>query len=101
MKRISLLIIVVLLFIGCESNPCKDRMNKARRELGEPEITVYISKEYHSETWMWYDKGLSYTWTWGVYVDGCEKSTYKFSGFAYKLIVKEKFDCNCKSILEP
>lgn len=79
-----IIVLTMLLFLNCEGlkkdyNPCKDRMNNAIKEMGQPDdITTYNSKGYNSESWWWYERGVNYTWKWGKYIMGCEKSTYTF-----------------------
>jgi len=72
--------IIGLFLNGCSSgNPCKERMDRTIKDIGRPDnISKYDSSGYHSETWWWYSRGLSYTWMWGDDIAGCEKDTYKF-----------------------
>ncbi len=86
--KLFIIILICILFLSCSKednpfstkyNPCRERMDQARRELGEPEdIYKLDSSGYKSESWWWWTKGLSYTWSWGSNVKGCQKTTYKF-----------------------
>ena len=80
-KNISVLFLTFILFyliIGCSSN-CDKEMDKVRSKYGAPEEkNTYSSSGYHSETWWYWSKGISYTFSWGENVDGCDKSTYTF-----------------------
>ena len=105
--------IIGLFLNGCSSdNPCRERMNKARRELGEPDYITKFSTEspkYYTESWMWYSKGLSYTWNWfGHWYDawgngkkhGCFKSTFTFESIEYPITkLKNAFIDSTKTLI--
>jgi len=83
-------IVVVLLFcfifscgknnpLSADYNPCKDRMDKQKREWGVPDdISTFHASGYRSETWSYYNHQMIITWSWGKYILGCEKTTYTY-----------------------
>lgn len=74
-----MMVIIAILLINCSQN-CDSEMRKTRNKYGSPEeVNDYNSDGYHSVTWWYWSKGVSYTFTWGADVGGCEKSTYSFS----------------------
>lgn len=66
------------LFGSCDCDKAKEEI---RNDLGTPEeVNSYNSDDYHSETYWYWSKGISYTFTWGSVVDGCcQVSTYTFA----------------------
>jgi hypothetical protein len=79
---VLLLCIFLLISTNCdwfECN-CDDEMEDIRSDLGEPEEKArYDSQGYHTETWWYWTKGISYTFTWGNDIrDCCEVSTFQF-----------------------
>jgi len=82
MRLISLMFIVFLslLYLQCSDCNCNSQKNKVRNSYGEPEETsTYSSSGYHSETWWYWQKGISFDFTWGKDVNKCcDKSTYTF-----------------------
>lgn len=72
------LTLILFLLISCSDN-CDKEMDKVRNKYSNPEEkTTYSSSGYHSETWWYWTKGVSYTFSWGENVGGCDKSTYTF-----------------------
>jgi len=83
MKKLFFIIplfVILIFFISCVCN-CDNEMDSKRKEYGNPEeVDSYTESGYHSETWWYWSKGISFTFTWGEGVEGCCKvSTYTFS----------------------
>lgn len=90
MKHIVVLIVFVFIISisGC-SGPlgdifdcsCDDQIEDVVAALGQPEeVDKYnASGGYHSWTYWYWCKGISYTFTWGGGAGCCEWSTYQFS----------------------
>ncbi len=77
MKKILIFILVAFVFQACNVN-CDSSKSDRRKSSGAPEeVTSYSSGNYSTETWWYWSKGISYTFTWGT--DGCKTSSYSFS----------------------
>lgn len=76
-------IIVMSIFVGCSVEPCDCTAKKedVKEKYGNPEeVNTYTSDGYNSDSWWYWSKGISYTFTWGSIVDGCcDMSVYTFS----------------------
>jgi hypothetical protein len=80
MKIWPIMLIGAIFLACCSPSNCNDEMDKIKRELGAPEeVTTYSESNYHSETWWYWSKGISYTFKWGSIIEkGCEVSKYTF-----------------------
>lgn len=83
MRTKIILLIFLCLYLSCcifKCN-CDNEMEDIRNQYGKPEeVESYSSSEYQSETWWYWSKGISYTFTWGSSVKGhCELSKYTFT----------------------
>lgn len=99
-----LLILLAILFFNCSSN-CDDEMSDVKKKYGSPEETTsYDSDGYDSETWWYWSKGVSFTFTWGDNIDGCKKDTYNFSAInkanfdIEKVLIESTINKNCGCI---
>ena len=89
--RIFILTFVCVLFYFCSSN-CDSEMDDIEGTYGKAEETSsYSSEGYHSETWWYWSKGVSYTFTWGSSIEGdCDMSTYTFSPISADATAEQK-----------
>ena len=83
MKRILSVILLSMLMGGCSNLcNCKDEQKKVRKKYGDPEeITTYRTNDYNdykSDSWYYYSRGRSYTFTWGAGECDCDKVTHTF-----------------------
>ena len=59
---------------------CESEMENIRTSLGEPEeITTTSSPRLESEDWYYYSQGVSYSFTWGESIGGCEITIRTFT----------------------
>ena len=76
--RFLWLLPVAIILNGCFD--CEGKMDDTREKWGLPtEIQRYDSEGYHSETWWYWSRGQSFTFTWGSDVGTCDVSTYTFT----------------------
>lgn len=86
---ISLMMVILLTFVGCSDllkcDGCNKEMDALIAGRGSPEeINKYDSGDYHSWTFWYWCGGFSKTFTWGGSIGcGCEESTYTFSPICY------------------
>jgi hypothetical protein len=84
-KQISFILFVsiILILTSCsifKEKTCESEMEKLRANLGEPEeITTTSSPRLESEDWYYYSQGVSYTFTWGESIGGCEITVRTFT----------------------
>ena len=56
---------------------CKSEQEDIESRLGPPEeVETYRSSQYTQETWWYWSRGVSYTFS---YYNSCEVSTYTFA----------------------
>ena len=98
MKRLVLaLAMAIFLMVGCSGDDpftaiyeesvasdanCDDEIQDVIDALGLPDdLDAYDTSDgYHSWTYWYWCEGIAYSFTWGIYSDGCERSTYQFDG---------------------
>ncbi len=83
-KQATWLLLVAVVLTGCFD--CEGKMKDTRELWGLPtEIERFDSKGYHSETWWYWSRGQSFTFTWGTDVSSaCDVSTYTFTPISFK-----------------
>ncbi len=88
---IFILTIICMLVYSCSLN-CDKKMDEVRAKHGSPEETSkYSSAGYYSETWWYWSKGVSYTFTWGAKVTGaCDFSKYEFDPISADATAEQK-----------
>lgn len=86
MKSQFVAIIASVILTGCGGSgaadlfetDCRSPMDDTRSSNGvAEEVQNFSSDGYNSETWWYWTKGISYTFTWGT--SACKVSTYTFS----------------------
>lgn len=98
-RMVLLLGIICLIALNCAQN-CDDEMDDIKSKKGTPEeVNTYSTSDYKSETWWYWSKGISYTFTWGSSVGKCEVSTYTFSPISANSSKEEKARINDTKIL--
>ncbi len=75
------LVLSLAALVGCDLFDCESEKDDTRERWGLPEeVDRYDSDNYHSETWWYWSRGQSFTFTWGGNVrGGCDDSTYTFT----------------------
>ncbi len=90
-SKMFILIFICLFVYSCSSN-CDSKMDDIVGRYGKAEErSSYSSTGYFSETWWYWSKGLSFTFTWGSTVTGaCDMSKYEFDPISAFASVQEK-----------
>ncbi len=89
--KIFILALACLFIYSCSLN-CDSEMDDIQGRYGQAEEkSTYSSEGYYSETWWYWSKGVSYTFTWGSSVKGaCDMSTYTFDPISSNATAEQK-----------
>jgi len=65
-------------------------MKKVKKKYGEPEeVNTYTSKNYKSEDWWYWSKGVKFGFVWGGSECECAKSKYTFDPIEKRVVTEE------------
>ncbi len=81
--KVTWLALATIGLSGCFD--CESDMEEIRDLWGSPtEVNRYDSEGYHSETWWYWSRGKSFTFTWGSDVSkACDMSTFTFTPIGF------------------